>query len=110
MTYDKYMLMCEQLGEEPNPAKIPPEVQDLPSDMQKAVIVFNKLGDRLAPDIGYLGKDYSPLQVHMDVMKVDNKEIFLETLLRLDSRVIEKSREAVSRKRKEMESQAKRGA
>jgi len=104
------MRMCEQLNEEPNPDKIPPELSDLPDDMQKAIVVFNKLGDRLVADIGYLGKDYSPLQVHMDVMKVQDKEMFLETMLRLDSRVIEKSREAVARKRKEMESQAKRGA
>ena len=79
------------MGEEPNPDKIPPDVGDFPTDVQKAMILFNKLGDRIFPDIGYLGKDYTQLPVYMDVYEVEDKRIFLETLLRLDSKVIEKS-------------------
>lgn len=91
MTADRYYAMCEQLGKEPNPDEIPPEVSDFPEDAQKAILLFNKLGDRVLPDIGYLGKDYTQLPVYMDVYEVEDRKLFLETLLRLDSKLIQKS-------------------
>ncbi len=91
MTRDKYLMICEQLGEEPNPEKFPPEITDFPEDIQKAILIFNKLGDRVAADIGYLGKDYTQLPVYLDVYDIKNKVLFLETLLRLDAKMIAKS-------------------
>jgi hypothetical protein len=91
MTTDRYLKMCEQMGQEPDPDKIPPDVSDFPVDVQLAMSVFNKLGDRVFPDVGYLGKDYTQLPLYMDVYGVENKKIFLEVLLRLDAKVIEKS-------------------
>ena len=99
MTREKYFIVCEQTGVEPNPDKIPPEIQDFPQDVQTAMILFNKLGDRIYPDIGYLGKDYTQLPIYMDVYEVKDRKIFLETLLRLDSTVIKKSQEALKRER-----------
>lgn len=93
------MNICEVRNEEPNPDKIPPEVHDFPIEVQKAMMLFNKLGDRIYPDIGYLGKDYTQLPIYLEVYEIKNKEIFLETLLRLDARVIEKSQEALKRER-----------
>jgi len=57
--------MCEQIGKEPDPEEIPPEVEDFPLDVQKALLLYNKLGDRIYPDIGYLGKDYTQLPIWM---------------------------------------------
>lgn len=93
------MKVCKALGEEPNPDKIPPEVHDFPLEVQKAMMLFNKLGDRIYPDIGYLGKDYVQLPIYMEVYNIQNKELFLETLLRLDTKVIQKSQEALKRER-----------
>ena len=83
--------MCEQLEKEPDPDEIPPQIEDFPLDVQTAMILFNKLGDRIYPDIGYLGKDYTQLEIYMRVYEVQNKKIFLETLLRLDSKIIQQS-------------------
>jgi hypothetical protein len=91
--------MCEQIGKEPDPEEIPPEVEDFPLDVQKALLLYNKLGDRIYPDIGYLGKDYTQLPIYMDVYEIDNKRIFLETLLRLDSKMIQKSSANLKRER-----------
>lgn len=99
MTLDRYLDLCEQIGEEPDPDKIPPEVNDFPADVQKAMILYNKLGDRIYPDVGYLGKDYTQLPIYMDVYGVENKQLFLETLLRLDSKIIEKSAAALKSER-----------
>ena len=55
MTRDKYLDMMEQLGKEPVPEEIPPDGNDLPPDMVHALNAFNILGDRVYPDIGFIG-------------------------------------------------------
>lgn len=95
MTREKYYSICEQMGIEPNPDKIPPEIDDFPLDVQKAILVYNKLGDRVMADIGYLGKDMSALSVYFDIYNVCDKELFLDVILRLDEKLIKKSAEAM---------------
>ena len=102
MTKDKYLALCEQMGQEPVEEKCPPDFEDFPVPVQQAIEVFNKLGDRVLPDIGYLGKDYTSLELHMEVAGVDNKEIFLETLIRLDSSMIKRSADQMKKARDKM--------
>lgn len=99
MTKDRYLTMMEQLGQEPTEEKCPPEYSDFPYPVQQAIEVFNKLGDRVYPDIGYMGKDYTALNLHMEVAGVYNKEIFLETLIRLDASMIKRSSEQLKKAR-----------
>jgi hypothetical protein len=94
--------MCEQMGQEPDMDKIPPELEDFPEDVQAAVVTFGKLGDRIVADIGYMGKDYTSLPIHMEILQLDNKELFMETLLRLDERVIKKSADEMRREREKL--------
>lgn len=101
--------MCEQMGEEPDPDKIPPDIDDFPLDVQKALVVFNKLGDRIYPDVGYLGKDYTSLPIYMEVYEVDNKKVFMEALLRLDAKIIQKSAAALKQERDKMKRKSKNG-
>ena len=91
--------MCEQLGKEPDPDKCPPDLDDLPEPMVKAIIIFNMLGDRVVPDVGYLGKDYTALPVFMKAHAVTSEKIFLETLARLDAQLIKKSGEQLKKAR-----------
>lgn len=89
--------MCEQLGKEPNPAEMPPSWEDFPEIVQLAVNTFNLLGDRMYPEIGYVGKDYTNLQYIMEVHSVEDKEFFLELLHWIDSRAIKKSSEQLKK-------------
>ena len=57
------------------------------------------LGDRIAADIGYLGKDYTNLPLYMEVWGVEDKEFFLEIINWLDSRAIKQSAEPMKRER-----------
>lgn len=91
--------MCEQVGKEINYEEIPPELEDFPEEVQQAILTFGKLGDRIVADIGYLGKDFTALPLHMDLLDLDNKSIFVETILRLDERLITKSAEAMKREK-----------
>lgn len=85
--------------------KVPPSVEEFPYDIQKAIVAYNKLGDKLVPDIGYVGKDFVLLETLIEIEGVSNKELFLEALLRLDQFFIEKSRKDMEAARK----RAKRG-
>jgi hypothetical protein len=89
--------MCEQLGKEPNPDEIPPDWEDFPEIVQVAINTFNMLGDRVFPEIGYIGKDYTNLSEFMEVYEIQDKEYFLDILNWLDSRAIKKSSEDLKR-------------
>lgn len=97
MTRDRYLDMMEQLGEEPVEAEIPPDLEDLPSTVIEALNTFNSLGDRVFPEIGYVGKDYTNLPFFLEVYEVEDKEFFLEILSWLDSRAIKKSSEQIKK-------------
>lgn len=94
--------MCEQLGQQPDYDKIPPDIEDFPEEVQSAIVTFAKLGDRVVADVGYMGKDYSALPMHMDLLGVQNRVIFVETILRLDERMIKKSQEEMRREREKL--------
>ena len=106
MTKARYLEMCAQTGREPDPDKCPPDENDFPYIVQRAIEVFNMLGDRVASDIGYLGKDYTLLPVHMDEF-IDDKQLFLEIIAWLDSKLIKKSSEEMKRARDEAKRKSK---
>lgn len=104
---DKYLQLCEQLNRDPDPEKLPPELDDFPDDIQKALIVFNQLGDRIAPDIGYLGKDMSGINAFIEAYEVSDTKIFLEAVVRLDQKVIEESQKKLKAERDKIKRKAK---
>lgn len=97
MTKEKYLEVQEQLGREPNPEKCPPGIEDFPDEVIEAIQIFNYLGDRVYPEIGYIGKDYTNLPILMKLYNIDNKELLLEVLSRLDSEAIKLSQERLKR-------------
>ena len=102
MTRDRYLKMCDQLGQEPDPTEIPPDWEDFPEIAQIAFSVFGMLGDRMVPDIGYLGKDYTNLPTLMEIHEITDKELFLEILYSLESRAIQSSQETLKREREKL--------
>lgn len=99
MTKEKYLDLCHQINQEPSEEKCPPGFEDFPVPLQQAIEVFNKLGDRVYPDIGYMGKDFTALPLHMRVVGVEEEELFLEALVRLDAYLIKKSAEQLKKAR-----------
>ena len=93
MTRDRYLDMMDQLGREPIQEEIPPDWEDLPEIAIDAINTWNHLGDRVYPEIGYIGKDYTNLDHYVEVYGIEDKEYFLEILSWLDSRAIKKSSE-----------------
>lgn len=93
MTKDQYLEMMEQMGEEPDWEKCPPDWEDFPDVVVITMNIFNSMGDRVFPDIGYIGKDYTNFDFLLKHYGIEehNKEFVFELLLWLDSRAIEES-------------------
>ena len=100
MTQDKYYELMAQMGKEPIEEEIPPDWTDFPEIVQHAIIIYNKLGDRVAADIGFLGKDYTILPTLLKSSQVEDElDIVLEILNWLETRSIRKSAEALKKER-----------
>ena len=80
MTRDRYLELCEQMGNEPIEDEIPPDWEDLPDIIVYAVNTFNMLGDRIYADIGYTGKDYTNVSHYMELYAIEDKEYFFQIL------------------------------
>lgn len=97
MTKERYLEMQVQLKREIDPEQCPPGIEDFPEIVVDAIEIFNSLGDRIYPDIGYIGKDYTNLDLLLKLYKIENKELLYSILIRLDSHAIKKSQEALKR-------------
>lgn len=97
MTRDRYLTMCEQMGKEPVEDEIPPDWEDFPEIVQLAIYTFNMLGDRVYPEVGYVGKDYTNLPHLLEIYDIEDTEYFLDLLHWLDSRAIQESSDRLKR-------------
>lgn len=90
-------MMCEQLNKEPKEEDIPLDWEDFPDFIITTVNIYNMLGDRVYPEIGFVGKDYTNLKLFMEQYDIYDKEFFFELLSWLDQRAIKKSAEQLKR-------------
>lgn len=99
ITSDKYLDICEQLGEEPDYSKLPVDWSDLPYQVQEAINLYSKLGDKIVPDIGFLGKDYSNIETLFNIYEIENRSLVMDILLWMDARNIKKSQDSLKQQR-----------
>ena len=86
-------MMCEQTGEEVDWEKCPPDWEDFPDIVIDALNIFHSMGDRVYPEVGYIGKDFANFEFLLKRYKVSKHQIdyVVETILWLDGRAIERS-------------------
>ena len=99
MTRERYLKMCEQLGKEPNPEEIPPDWEDFPEISIHSINTFSMLGDRVYPDVGNIGKDFTNLNIYIEIDGIEDKDLFLEILTYLESRAIKDSHQQLKKDR-----------
>lgn len=96
MTRQQYLLLCESLGQDPDPRVLPVELDDFPDIVRVAITVYNNLMDCYIPgEIPlFIGKDKSSLQVLFDIYGIlpHEKELVLQIINIFDSRAVEASR------------------
>ena len=102
MTKEKYLAMKDELGEEPDWEECPPGSEDFPEVVTQAINTFSSLGDRIYPDIGYVGKDYTNLPIYLRWYEVEDEDYFLDILLHLDSEAIKTSQQHLKREMDKM--------
>jgi len=87
MTKDQYLRMCEQTGEEIDWKRCPPDLEDFPEIVIDSLNIFNSLGNRMYADVGFVGKDYTNLELlydFYDIKEKRSKEYVFELLLYLE--------------------------
>lgn len=90
------------MGKEPNPSEIPPDIEDFPEIAISALSTFNSLGDRVYPEIGFIGKDYTTLPHYIELHGIEDEELFLEILMFLESRAVNQSQQDLKREREKL--------
>ena len=103
---DRYLNICEQLGEEPDPDKMPLEISDLPSEVQVAFFIFGFLEDAWDGMSGsYLGKSWTNIEYLFNLYEVEDPKTMLYLMKMWEGIVVahrmdksEKQKKAAERK------------
>jgi len=82
MTRETYFEMCEALGNEPVEDDIPVEYEDLPIQVQQALIAYRMLRDEWDPMNGiYLGKSLIGITEVLEATEIDIEDRKFTTML-----------------------------
>lgn len=98
MNKDQYLRMCEQTGQEIDWDRCPPEQEDFPTSVHVALNIYNSLGSRIYPDVGYVGKDFTLLDTHFRLSYINEpkeQDWIIELLLFIDSYQISESQRKI---------------
>jgi hypothetical protein len=105
MSKEKYLDMCDQLGNIPIDHEIPIEIYDLPLQVQQALNIYNMLQDQWEGFAGlYLGKSLIGLQELLKFNQIEENEygLILQLIKTLDiirSNIITTERDKKSAKK-----------
>lgn len=108
ITKEKYLEVQKQLGKEPDPKYMPLGYEDLPEDAQLALIIYNKLGNRIYGDVGFTGKDYTNLPILISLYNICDVGLLLELLTVLDHHYIDKNQKQIKKMHDDMKRKAKK--
>ena len=101
-------MLCEQLGQEPDPSKMPLEASAFPQEVQVAFFMLDLLSDRWEGNSGsYLGKDWSAVNFLFDLYEFDDKKDIIYFMKIYENLVINDRAEKAEQKRKAAERKAK---
>ena len=105
---EKYLKVCEQLGEEPDPQKMPLSQSEFPIEVQVAFFMFDLLSDVFEGMSGsYMGKDWSHCSQLFDIWEIGDQKttmyfmkMYERYLINYRAEKAEERREADKRKAK----------
>jgi len=103
-------MLCEQLGQEPDPTKMPLELSDFPEEVQVAFFMFSLLPDHWEGMSGtYMGKYWDGLDYFFKVYEVENQKVILYLMKLYENILVSHRAEQSEQKRKAEERRAKSG-
>jgi len=85
--------MVEQTGEEIDWERCPPELSDFPDSILDSLNIFYSMGNKVYPEIGYVGKDYSNREVLFELYEIEEYQVewIMELLLFLENETVSES-------------------
>ncbi len=102
------MAVCDQLGEEPDPDKMPVDRSIFPLEVQEAFMLHDFLSERWDGMNGfYLGKDYSALETYIKILDIEDPKQSLYFLKHIEYYNSEKINASIKAKRDAEERKAK---
>ena len=100
--------MCEQLGREPDPKKMPLTDADFPVEVQVAFFIYSYMPDHWDGASGaYFGKDWSALEALFNIFEAEDKVFTLQLLKIIDVTTTDSVNAKIAQKRKASELAAK---
>lgn len=87
MTKEAYLEMCEALNSVPKESEIPVDFEDLITEVQEAVIIYNSLQDQWDYMNGnYIGKNFNYIDTVLKLYKIDSElqKFTFEILIEID--------------------------
>lgn len=104
---DKYLRICEQLGEEPDPQKMPLTLEEFPPEVQVAFFIFSYLEDNWDGMSGaYLGKSWSNLEYLFKLHDVQDPKVILYIMKMYEGTIVSYRAKKAAHKRKAEERKA----
>ena len=95
------MLICYQLGEEPDPAKMPLETSDFPSEVQVAFFIFGFLEDNWEGMSGsYMGKNWGNIEYLFNLYNIEEPRTLLYLMKVWEGTVVAHRADKTQRKQK----------
>lgn len=94
---EKYLKIQAELGQEPDFSRMPLGFEDIPQEAQVALNIYNTLGNRIYPDVGFTGKDYTNLPILIDIYEIYNKKLLLELLTVIEAYYIDKNQKQIKK-------------
>ena len=85
--------MVEQTGEEIDWKRCPDELGDFPDSVIDALNIFHSMGNKVYPEIGYIGKDFSNRKILFDLYNIKDYQVewIMELLLFLETETVNES-------------------
>lgn len=90
--------MCEQLGKDPDPDEMPPEITTFPLEVQEAFVLNTMLPDRWDGASGsYMGKDWSALESMLRILDVTDWKTSIFFLKNIEAEHIVSTNDSLKR-------------
>ena len=103
-------MLCEQLGQEPDPTKMPLELSEFPEEVQVAFFMFSLLPEHYEGMSGtYMGKYWDGFHYFFKVYEIDNPKEILYFMKLYENILVSHRAEQAEKKRKADERRAKSG-
>jgi hypothetical protein len=105
---EKYLRICEQLGQEPDPDKMPLDPSDFPEEVQVAFFMFSLLPDNWEGMSGsYLGKHWEGIEYFFNIYEVQDPTTVLYFMKHYESLIVKVKFEEAEKRRKAEERKSK---